>query len=287
MTKALQTQQNSGKFSLVPTTFAEAMRFAELIAASDLAPKDYRGKPANVIVAVQMGANVGLDPMQAIQNISVINGRASLWGDAMLAVCTMHRAWRGIEETYDRSTGVSKCVVRRANCVPVERTFSVDDAKVACLWGKSGPWTSYPKRMLQMRARGFALRDSFPDALRGLSSAEEVSDYTVDATTGEIVDRPVDYVDAETVETLEADITPPPELDVVLGVIQAATNAEDLAEAGKLTRRLSGEERAQAVAAGMEKKAELEAFAKAQQTAHETELAAATTEDGVIDGEWA
>lgn len=285
MTKALQVQ-NSGKFSLVPATFAEAMQFAELIASSDLAPKDYRGKPANVIVAVQMGANVGLDPMQAIQNISVINGRASLWGDAMLAVCTMHRAWRGIEETYDRATGISKCVVRRANCAPVERTFSVDDAKTAGLWGKAGPWTNYPKRMLQMRARSFALRDSFPDALRGLSSAEEVEDYAVDATTGEVVERPVNYVDAETVETLEADITPPPELDTVLGAIQAATSAEELAEAGKLTRRLAGKARAQAVSAGVEKKAELEAFAKAAQTAQETEQAA-TANDEVIDGEWA
>ncbi len=286
MTKALQTQQNSGKFSLVPTTFAEAMQFAELIASSDLAPKDYRGKPANVLVAVQMGANVGLDPMQAIQNISVINGRASLWGDAMLAVCTMHRAWRGIEETYDRSTGISKCVVRRANCAPVERTFSVDDAKTAGLWGKTGPWTNYPKRMLQMRARGFALRDSFPDALRGLSSAEEVEDYAVDATTGEYVERPANYVDAETIETLEADITPPPELDAVLSAIQAATSAEELAEAGKLTRRLAGEARAQAVTAGVAKKAEIEAFAKAAQTAQETEQAA-TANDDVIDGEWA
>jgi hypothetical protein len=31
--------------------------------------------------------------------------------------------------------------------------------------------------MLQMRARGFALRDAFPDVLRGLITAEEASDY--------------------------------------------------------------------------------------------------------------
>jgi hypothetical protein len=55
--------------------------------------------------------------------------------------------------------------------------FSVSDAKKAGLWGKSGPWTQYPKRMLQLRARGFALRDAFPDVLKGLVTAEEAQDY--------------------------------------------------------------------------------------------------------------
>jgi hypothetical protein len=55
--------------------------------------------------------------------------------------------------------------------------FSVADAKRAGLWGKSGPWTQYPRRMLQLRARGFALRDAFPDVLKGLVTAEEAQDY--------------------------------------------------------------------------------------------------------------
>jgi hypothetical protein len=55
--------------------------------------------------------------------------------------------------------------------------FSVTDAKKAQLWGKGGPWSQYARRMLQMRARGFALRDAFPDVLRGLITAEEAQDY--------------------------------------------------------------------------------------------------------------
>jgi len=55
--------------------------------------------------------------------------------------------------------------------------FSVADAKRAGLWGKAGPWTQYPRRMLQLRARGFALRDGFPDVLKGLVTAEEAQDY--------------------------------------------------------------------------------------------------------------
>jgi hypothetical protein len=62
-------------------------------------------------------------------------------------------------------------------------SFSVSDAKRAGLWGKSGPWANYPERMLKYRARGFCLRDAFPDVLKGLITIEEANDYpTVDAT---------------------------------------------------------------------------------------------------------
>jgi hypothetical protein len=44
------------------------------------------------------------------------------------------------------------------------------------LKGKQGPWTNYPKRMLQMRARSWCLRDVYPDVLRGVHVAEEAQD---------------------------------------------------------------------------------------------------------------
>jgi hypothetical protein len=72
-------------------------------------------------------------------------------------------------------------VAKRKNRKPVVAKFSVEDAKRAGLWGKQGPWSAYPKRMMQMRARGFALRDAFPDVLKGLISAEEAQDYPDEA----------------------------------------------------------------------------------------------------------
>src|SRR4030067_949010 len=73
-------------FSLVPQNLREAMELSKLIADSDLAPKDYRGKPGNVLIAVQMGQEVGLSPMTAIQSIAVINGKPSLYGDVGKAI---------------------------------------------------------------------------------------------------------------------------------------------------------------------------------------------------------
>lgn len=172
-------QPSRGVFLPTPSSFDEAWRVAKVLAASDLVPKDYKDKPENCLVAMQWGADVGLPGLQALQNIAVINGRPSIWGDAAKALVLNNPACDDIEEWMegDGEKMVAVCVAKRKNKRPVEQRFSVDDAKKAGLWGKQGPWQNYPKRMLQMRARGFALRDAFPDALRGLVLAEEAQDF--------------------------------------------------------------------------------------------------------------
>lgn len=174
MTKAL-TRQEPNTFA--PTTLTEAREFGRMVAGSSFAPAQYKGKPEDIVIAIQMGMELGLAPMQALQNIAVVNGRPSLWGDAALAVCRAHPECEDVVEAYDADSQTATCTVKRRGCEPTVRMFSAGDAKLAKLWGKQGPWTQYPQRMLQMRARGFALRDAFPDALRGLITREEAQDY--------------------------------------------------------------------------------------------------------------
>ena len=172
-------KQTNNPLLLVPQSLEQLQTVAQMIARSDLAPKDYKGKPENVAVAIAMGMELGVSPMQAIQGIAVINGRPSVWGDLMLALCRSHPDCDGIDESleYDNAGNVVAAVCRASRAGHVqERRFSVEDAKRAGLWTKDGPWKQYPHRMLQMRARGFCLRDVFADALRGLASAEEQGD---------------------------------------------------------------------------------------------------------------
>ena len=164
-------------FSLSPRNLSEAMEYAKIIAQSDIVPKDFKGKPGNVLVAVQMGAELGLPPMQALQNIAVINGRPSVWGDAMLALIRAHHSCEYVIEEFEDSTMTAICKAKRRGNPEQVLRFSKTDAETAKLWGKEGPWKQYPKRMLQMRSRGFALRDVWPDVLRGIISAEEAQDY--------------------------------------------------------------------------------------------------------------
>lgn len=170
------TETATANNSLQPTTFMELQKFAQFLAKSDLVPRDYKNKPENVLVAGLMGHELGLQIMQAIQNISVINGRPCLWGDALLALVKQQKSCEYVVESVDEKNMVATCKVKRAKEPECIRTFSMQDAAKAGLVNKDN-WKHYPKRMIQLRARAFALRDSYPDVLKGLNVAEEVQDY--------------------------------------------------------------------------------------------------------------
>jgi hypothetical protein len=179
---------------LALASFDDAYRFSQMVAKSEFAPKDFKGKPESCMLAIQHGSEVGLSPMQSLQSIAVINGRPTIWGDAALALVQASPVCEYVRE-YTEGDGdalVAVCEAkRRGYPAPTVVRFSVADAKKASLWGKSGPWQQYPTRMLTLRARGFALRNAFADALRGLITAEEAQDYpTTPATPEPVVVRP-------------------------------------------------------------------------------------------------
>lgn len=157
----------------------DAFRFAKAICESGFAPKGME-KPESILVAIQLGAELGLTPMAALQNTAVINGRPAIYGDAALALVRSSGLLVSYKEEIvgegaTDSFGFRVTAVRKGDQTTVE-TFTVGDAKRAKLWGKAGPWTDYPQRMLRFRARGYALRDLFGDVLKGLRTVEETRD---------------------------------------------------------------------------------------------------------------
>lgn len=175
-----ELKQGGSLLAIVPQDAEQAFRMAGLIIKAGWAPKDMN-RPEAVTVAIMKGLEVGMKPMQAVQSIAIINGRPCIWGDAAIGLVagsgllTGKREW--VEGEGDNM--VARCELHRLGWdgMPIEASFSVKDARDAGLWGKGGPWKQYPKRMLQLRARAFALRDGFADVLTGLQLREEVRDY--------------------------------------------------------------------------------------------------------------
>lgn len=198
-----------------PATLTEAIQFSDMLASSSMVPKAYQGKPQDILVCVQWGYEMGLAPMQALQNIAVINGKPSVYGDAAMALVQASSVCEDVEEYFENEgtpNPVAVCVAKRKGRKPVTAKFSVEDAKRAGLWGKGGPWSAYPKRMMQMRARGFALRDAFPDVLKGLITAEEAQDYPDEAKPRAAKDitprNPLDMVAPPPAPAIESVVLP-------------------------------------------------------------------------------
>ena len=124
---------------------------------------------------------LGMRPVQGLQNIGVINGKPVLYGDAVAAVCRQSPDWEYVKETfiedYNGEGWAYECRLKRKGEPEHVQVFSKKDAERAKLWGKSGPWTDYPKRMLKFKASGYAYRDVYPDMLKGTISEHEAMDY--------------------------------------------------------------------------------------------------------------
>jgi hypothetical protein len=219
--------------AMVPQNIEQAFRLAEALAkAGDMVPKAFQGKPMEIMAAMMRGLEIGLAPMQALASIAVINGRASVWGDALPAV--VQRAGHHIDVTIegegDEMVATAR-LTRGDTGKVIERRFSMADAKRAGLAGKPGPWQQYPTRMMMLRARAFAVRDGAADALMGLQLSDEVSDYGPDKARDVTPDAPrrggVIYRDPDPVPALDVieDAEPAIDPDAL-----AAAEAEALAE---------------------------------------------------------
>jgi hypothetical protein len=186
-------------------SIAAAIDFANFIAKSDLVPSAFRNKPADIVIAMQFGMELGLSPLQSLQSVAVVNGKPSIYGDAIPALIIGQPDCDDFIEDKpqgdDPEKWIARCTIKRRGKTPTVVEFSWADAKRAKLTGKTGPWQEYPKRQMQMRARSFAARDSFPDRLKGIIVYEEAIDYPTD---------PAPPVYAEPKRTAAVSVTEPP-----------------------------------------------------------------------------
>lgn len=177
-------------FMFVPKDLTELMKYADMVAGSPFVPKGYAGNGGACLVAMQFGAELGLPPLQALQNIAVINGKPGIYGD--LGKALLYSKGFKIEERDSKETqakGEAWCKVTRPTGEVTERTFSLDMAKTAKLWGKEGPWSTYPYRQMGWRAFWFAARDAGADVLKGIGGIEELRDYDAETTAVAVLEN--------------------------------------------------------------------------------------------------
>lgn len=172
---------------------AEQMRFATALSDSSIIPDAFRKQPANVWLALDMGAHMGMKPFQSFRAIHVIKGTPTFSAEAMrgMALAAGHKV-----TVTSTATEATVTIVRNDGQGDGAATFTIDDAKKAGYLGKGGNWSSDPESMLVARATSRCAKRVIPDLLMGLSLTEDL----IDADT-----QPVEAPDAA-VETLSATV---------------------------------------------------------------------------------
>lgn len=172
---------------MIPQTHSELVRVAAMLLESKALPAQYKTVP-QTLMGMQILRQLNLPDIACLRFLAIINGSFSLWGDAPKALVDRTGTMANFSEfwfdkEYNEISFANKNLnaeaygglcraERKGNPFAFERVFTIDDAKKAGLYRKDGPWTKYERRMLQMRARSWVLKDGWPDALLGVAIAE-------------------------------------------------------------------------------------------------------------------
>lgn len=144
-------------------------------AQTEMVPKQYRGKPEDAAVAIQWGMEIGLQALQSLQNVAVVNGNATLWGDALVALVKQSGQCEYLSTDWDESTQTATVRTKRKSEPEESRSYSMADAQQAGLTSRQ-TYQQHGRRMIQARARSHVLRDVYADLLKGFQVREVVEE---------------------------------------------------------------------------------------------------------------
>lgn len=167
---------------LVPRTLDEAMNVAKILAESLLIPAHLRGKPADVLVTMLKGLELGLKPMHAFAEIFVVEGRpgcSAALKRALVLQSPLCEYFRCVESTDKKATYVSK---RKGSEHETRTTYTIEQATAAGLAGRN-TWKAHPAAMLRARASSGEADANWSDVTQGMASLDELKEIEVRGET--------------------------------------------------------------------------------------------------------
>lgn len=176
MTESNGKEETKAVVAFEPENVNQAYQLARTFAASSLLPTPLRGKPADVLIVLMTGRELGLSPMQSIRGLHVIEGKGVMSADTIVGlvksradVCEFFRL---VESTDKIATYEAR---RVGDPEPTRLSFTIEQAQRAKLTGKSN-WQTYPEAMLRARCSAALARAVFPDLAGGIYTPDEAAE---------------------------------------------------------------------------------------------------------------
>jgi len=184
--------------------FNQMQRAANMFASSDLVPEHFRGKPANVMVALQLSHALQINPLLLMMKIYPVHGKFGFEGQLMIALANTRGPFCEPIQYELKGDGMERTCTAFAHIagisLPCKAVCSMKIAKDEGWYDrkdKSGnfcsKWRTMPDLMLQYRAATFLIRLHCPEVLMGMPTADELHDIEpaieVSATVNDIQDR--------------------------------------------------------------------------------------------------
>jgi hypothetical protein len=203
--------------AIVPKTMAEVIDLADRLCKSGLVPKALQNKPADALLIILAGLDVGMSAPAAFRGFHVIEGKVCMGADTMIALVLASGKAAYFDRLEESPTSVTYETHRLGSPRPRRCTWTIEMAKAAAIDRKDN-WRLYPRAMLSARAKAELARDVYPDILAGLHTPDELG------SEWRSMETPIDaeYVDVP---------LPPPFTDeetATLDSIDSAATVDDL-----------------------------------------------------------
>lgn len=163
-------QQATNQLVIHAQNMSAAKQLADALCATDMVPAAYKGKPANGAAAILYGDEIGLNPIQSLQNVFIVQGKPAIYARTAVALVRRH----GVKVRTVSSTDESVTVSAERDGQVEESTWDVARATKAG-YLSNAKYKSNPQEMLYSKAAMEVCRKIAPDVLLGIAySGEEL-----------------------------------------------------------------------------------------------------------------
>ena len=164
----------------------KAYKNAAVLAKSELLPDTYKGRPENILIAMDLASRSGFSLMQVMQNLYIVRGRPAWSGSfcmSAIKACGKYTQVKYVmigENPNDRNFGVYVQAVDKSTGETVKGVTVDWNMVKAYGWdSKSGSqWKTAPELMFKYRAAAFFARTECPEVLQGVRDEYEQRDIS-------------------------------------------------------------------------------------------------------------
>lgn len=181
----ISKQENLQSESIYSSTkaFNELFKIGSVMSKTQLVPDNYRNKPEDCTIAIDIANRNGMSPLSVMQNLYVVKGKPQWSGQACIAMLRASKEFEHVKPVMvgERNTDDWGCyfkAIDKSDGEVVTGTLvTIKMAKEEGWYSKPGSkWQTMPEQMLQYRAAAFFARIYMPNALMGYRVEGEVED---------------------------------------------------------------------------------------------------------------
>lgn len=169
--------------------FNELFKIGSVMSKTQLVPDNYRNRPEDCTIAIDIANRNGMSPLSVMQNLYVVKGKPQWSGQACIAMLKASKDFEHVKPVMvgERNTDDWGCyfkAIDKSDGEVVQGTLvTIKMAKDEGWYSKSGSkWQTMPEQMLQYRAAAFFARIYMPNALMGYRVEGEVEDISKPST---------------------------------------------------------------------------------------------------------